>query len=290
MNSTFRKSRALGLDARSRGNRRRVATVMDAETLIGRVAGRAMLSDPSGAPLVLAAPSRVLMDAYGPLLVDLTRRTSPVSVCDVGGGRNPQFSLEEIDSLDVAYTVLDISSSELAAAPAGYETLEVDICAVAPELTDEFDLLFTRMLLEHVDDGRQAHESMIRLLRPGGLAVHLFPTLPAVPFVVNRVVPEAIADRLLDLFAPRDRTRNDKFRAYYSWTWGPTARQLERLRSVGFEVVAYVGGFGHGYYQRIPGIRTFAPYAWNVARERGWPLCTSFALVVLRRPTESELP
>lgn len=79
--------------------------------------------------------------------------------------------------------------------------------------------------------------------------MHFFPTLWWPPFAVNRVLPEAVAEKLLRQVQPwRTPSGNaPKFPAHYRWCYGPTQRQLTRLRSVGFRVEHCVAYFGDGY-------------------------------------------
>src|ERR1700721_1406514 len=57
-------------------------------------------------------------------------------------------------------------------------------------LWESYDLVFSKMLCEHLPDARTFHANCLRLLRPGARAVHFFPTLYTLPFVANRLIPE----------------------------------------------------------------------------------------------------
>jgi 2-polyprenyl-3-methyl-5-hydroxy-6-metoxy-1,4-benzoquinol methylase len=206
-------------------------------------------------------------------------------VCDIGGGRNPLVPKEIVEERGLHYTLLDIAEEELDLAPAGYHKLLGDVCD--PSLTPEapFDLVFSRMVMEHVSDGGQAHRNIFRMLAPGGIAVHLFPTLYALPFVANRVLPERIASVVLDLFNPRDRKRQGKFPAYYSWCRGPTPAQIERLEKIGYEIVDYRGLFGHDFYFRtVPPLAAISRRLSRFLMEKRLSALSSYALVILRRP------
>ncbi len=142
------------------------------------------------------------------------------------------------------------------------------------------------MVNEHVADGERYYRNIFTVLRPGGVTAHCFSTLYALPFVANRVLPERFASRVLDTVNPRDRYQHDKFRAYYSWSRGPSRLMIERLSRLGYEVLEYRGYFGHGYYDH-PAQRPVR--ALEEAKTR-WlcrhpiPILTSYAVVVLRKP------
>lgn len=217
----------------------------------------------------------------------LVRSHGAASVLEIGAGANPTIPLERLGGLNIArYTTNDVSAAELAKAPAGYDTLCADFTDPALALPNQFDFICSRMVNEHVRDGEAYYRNIFRALRPGGITAHAFSTLYALPFVVNRLTPEWMSSALLNLFAPRDRHQHDKFRAYYSWSRGPTAAQIRRFRSLGFEILEYRGYFGHRYYQR----RLGALHRAELAKER-WllrnpiPQLTAYAVVVLRRPS-----
>jgi 2-polyprenyl-3-methyl-5-hydroxy-6-metoxy-1,4-benzoquinol methylase len=235
-------------------------------------------------PEVSYAPYTEAVDLY---YEELNRIAAPggLRVCDIGGGAKPLLSLKRIGRQELDYVLLDIDPEELALAPEAYEKLQGDI--LAPGTVERllaqggpFDLVTSRWAAEHMSDGAAFHRNVFSLLRPGGAAVHLFPTLFALPFTVNRLLPDRLSKGML--FGVTDRV--SKFPAHYSWCRGPTDAQLARLRGIGYEVERYVGFFGHGFFAPLAPLD--APYR----RATGWllrhprPALTSFALAVLRRP------
>jgi hypothetical protein len=139
---------------------------------------------------------------------------------------------------------------------------------------------------EHLPSPAEFHKAVFNMLAPGGRAMHYFPTFYEPAFIVNRLLPEAIADGILQRIQP-NRARggkHEKFRAYYRWCRGPTRRQLARLTGVGFEVDEYVGIFGHDYYRPVPPVdRVERVLAERLVRHP-FPSLTAYAWVTLRRP------
>lgn len=208
------------------------------------------------------------------------------AVCEVGGGANPMFPRELINERSLDYVIMDISQEELDKAPAGYRKVRADIVEDRTRLDCQFDLVFSKMLAEHVSSGEAFHRNVARLLRPGGIAVHFFPTLFAPPFVLNALLPERLAESVLHYVQTgRERSgKRAKFPAYYSWCRGPTRKQIALFEGLGFEVERYIGFFGHaGYYRKVPALerlhRRFS--AWLV--KHPIPQVSSFAWVVLRK-------
>lgn len=237
------------------------------------------------APAVVRyGPSHEVWGGYRHIIESLIDEHGLKRVCDVGGGANPLLAIEFVRARGLQYTVLDISQTELDKAPEEYKRVLADIAGNALPEVGPFDLMFTKMLAEHVKSGERLHKNIFQLLERGGFAVHFFPTLYSLPFVVNRLMPENLASGLLDRIAPRDRHRHAKFPAYYSWCRGPTPRMLQRLEAIGYEVVEYRGLFGHGYYKRVPGLRSLHKAVVARLLRRPSAHLTSYALVILRKP------
>lgn len=206
---------------------------------------------------------------------------------DVGGGAHPSVGSPFIAQHGIDYTLLDVSHSELEKAGSGYKTFCGDIAdATLPSRLGLFDVIFSKMAAEHVRNGRDFHRNIFRLLKPGAVSLHFFPTLYNVPLVVNRLLPERLSWKLRKLVQPWTTVQGDadKFRAFYSWCRGPYSAQLRRLESIGFEVVEYVGSFGHMYYESIPGLRSLERITTAWLLRHPLPLFTVSAMVTLRKP------
>lgn len=136
------------------------------------------------------------------------------TVCDVGGGKQPFFSVDKVRELSLRVVGLDISAEELACAPAGAysSTIAADICTFQGE--QDADLVICQSLLEHVPDTRAALAAIASTLKPGGLCLLFVPCRNA-PFArLNLLLPDAWKRRIL--FAVFPHTRHAQgFRSYY---------------------------------------------------------------------------
>jgi len=207
-------------------------------------------------------------------------------LCEVGGGANPALSLEFCQTHRLEYTILDVSAEELAKAPIGYRKVVADLCDDSVlGGAGTFDLVFSKMLAEHVVDPRAFHRNVWRLLVNGGIALHFFPTLYALPFVANRLMPEALSSRMVRLVDSRDQMMQLKFPAFYRWCRGPSQRQLGRFRALRYRVLEYHGFFGHGYYNRIPMLRRAVDRVADLLVKHPLPDLTSYAFVILQKVT-----
>ena len=221
---------------------------------------------------------------YGGFITGLIGKHGAKKVCEIGGGANPVLTAEYIRRQGLDYSILDISETELNKAPDHYHKIVADISSRAFSLEGSFDLVFSKMLAEHIRDGEQFHKNIFRILSKGGLAVHFFPTLYTLPFLVNRLFPEALAARVYNLFAFRDAYRYGKFPAYYSWCRGPLRGQIRKFEELGYEIVLYKGFFGHtGYYSKLPLLGKLHEWKTGLLLRRPIPLLTSYAYIVLRK-------
>ncbi len=224
-------------------------------------------------------------DGYQAFLEGLASRPGVKRVCDIGGGANPALSLGFIRDHDLDYVILDISAEELGKAPGDYRKVQADIASPDMDVEGGYDLVFSKMLAEHVKDARQFHENVFKLLAEGGIAFHFFPTLYAFPFLLNLLIPERLSTVMLHMFAPRDSYRFAKFPAYYRWCRGPTGRQIRRLEALGYEIEEYIGFFGHGYYEGIKPLDVLNRWIADILVRHPVPLWTSYAYTLLRRVT-----
>src|SRR5215212_1413723 len=99
---------------------------------------------------------------YGTFLERLASRPSVKRVCDIGGGANPALSLDFIERNGLEYVVLDISPEELAKAPDGYSKVQADITSPNLEIAGNYDLVFSKLVAEHVRSGRAFHRNVYK--------------------------------------------------------------------------------------------------------------------------------
>ena len=220
-------------------------------------------------------------------ITEIIHRFDSKNVLEVGSGANPTLPPGDIAKLDLRYTANDISAEELAKADSRFSGWVCDLSrdTIPAARENSFDLIFSRMVNEHVEDGRNYHSNIHKLLKPGGISAHCFSTLYCLPFAINRFVPESATGALLDLFAPRDAHKTAKFRSYYSWSRGPSAGMLKRFESLGFEVLDYRGYFGHGYYTRVPLLNKLEGIKARLLLSNPIPALCSYGMLIARKRT-----
>jgi len=227
-------------------------------------------------------------DNYRTTILALSQGLGLHHLCEIGGGRDPLFSPDEVKQLGLELTINDISPVELANAPAGLHTACFDIAgdiAAAGMKGNQFDLMFSRMVFEHVHNVEQAWKNIHTLLTPGGVALAFFPTLYSLPFVLNKLMPEQLSRAILKVFYPARRDDGDdpKFPALYDHCFGDDESQNAMLSPIGFREVLVVPFWGHEYFARMPGIREVDGAFNAFAAKQDWRKATSHAYVLVRK-------
>jgi SAM-dependent methyltransferase len=224
---------------------------------------------------------------YKRVVRDLTTHFAAHRLVEIGGGRDPLFDRNEIDALGAEMTVNDIAAGELAALPGGYHTacfdVAGDISGVA-HLRNSFDFAFSRMVFEHVADGQRAWANLYELLAPGGVGLAYVPTLYALPFVLNRLLPDKLAASIVKLiFHHRTDKEDPIFPGRYSWCFADPARLRPMLTAIGYRDVIVEPFYGHCYYRFFPVIRDLHMRFTDIARRGDWRTFASFAFIAARK-------
>ena len=211
--------------------------------------------------------------------------TGRVRLLEIGGGRGPQLTPDEANRLGVDLTVNDIDARELSLAPKGFATACFDIAGdVDPSLHNKFDLVFSRMVFEHVKGAPHAWRNIAALLAPGGVALAYHPTLYSPPFIINWLTPEAFSARLLRAFFPgRHDGGYPKFPARYEMCVADPNYVAPKLRACGFSEVLVAPFFGHGYLRSLPILREMEGALHVLAERRDWRGLSSYAFTLVRK-------
>lgn len=202
---------------------------------------------------------------------------------EIGGGRDPTFTADEGAAHFARYTVNDIAQSELDRAPAYVEKRCFDIAGHTLPETGSYDLIFSKMVFEHIPDAAQAYRNTCALLAPGGVALHFFPTLFSPPFILNKLLPERLSGPLLKFFFPfRNAGEYPKFPADYDWCYG-TESNRARIQAMGFTEAAVLPFYGHGYFEIVPCLKQLDAALSRLAQRRDWRRLSSYAYMMVRK-------
>lgn len=146
-------------------------------------------------------------------------------VLDVGAGRRPVFPPEERPD-GVTYVGLDVMQSELdAAPPRSYdEKIAADVSKPVAALADQFDLIVSWQVFEHIRSVPNALDNFYTYLRPGGYAVISLSGRFSLFGLLNMLLPRRLGVGVVSRVMRRDP--ETVFPAYYDHCYRSA---LERL-------------------------------------------------------------
>jgi SAM-dependent methyltransferase len=201
-----------------------------------------------------------------------------VAVLDVGAGRYP--TIAPADRPDgCRYAGLDIEPEELeAAGPDSYdESIVADITTPLGR-DEEFDLVLSWQVLEHVTPLADAIENLRRSLRPGGTLLAQLTGSNAAFAAVGRLLPQRaklwMTTRLLG------HREEEKFPTQYDRSsHRALARMLEPWSR--FEIVPFYRGATYFRFSR-PLTRAYLAYESAIERRRARNLATHYLVVAQR--------
>lgn len=135
-------------------------------------------------------------------------------VLDAGGGRRPMFAPHERRE-GSTYVGLDILRSELEAAPAGSydEMIAADATQRLARLENEFDLIVSWQVFEHLRSVPDALENFYAYLKPGGYAIIAMSGRYSAFGILNMLLPQRLGVPLVARVMRRDPAT--VFPAYY---------------------------------------------------------------------------
>lgn len=221
-----------------------------------------------------------------PTLERIIERLPARRVLEIGGGRHPFFSVEEARRFGFQLTVNDLDAAELEHAPGEFNRLVLDVAQdIDRESVDlgTFDLIFSRMVFEHVKDAAKAWSNVRDLLAPGGIALAFVPTLYSPPFVINKAMPDAVTGRLVRML---DRRRNPeeipKFPAYYHACRASEDALRPFLQRLGFREISVIPFFGTPYFPAVPILRHVASAFDRLVERFDLRAFASYAYIVVR--------
>ena len=171
-----------------------------------------------------------------------------IKILEIGSGASPCVNNHE----KLNYTVIDPDKEEL-----NKSNVQNKIHANLEgwETNQKFDLIVSRMVLEHIPNPTSFHKKVLDLLSENGKAIHLYACRNSIPALFNRFLPESLGDHILRLIKNRNLDEEPKYPAFYRMTNGPIKRDINFYTNLGFQIRFFIGYVGHNYFHAIPVIR-----------------------------------
>lgn len=166
-------------------------------------------------------------------------------ILDVGGGKSCSFIKYKNPNLDTKIVVVDISPEELKHNFGVDEKIVADITQKMPFNEEEFDLIVSRSVFEHLENLEDFIKNSKPLLKEKGHYIHVFPCRFALFGIFNQLFPEKIKNQLLYLLIPGSKGKSD-FKAFYDKCYYSAIVSL--LKKNNFEIVEIKISYYQSYY------------------------------------------
>jgi len=164
-------------------------------------------------------------------------------ILDIGGGRRSPFA-KHIKK-DVEVIGIDISDEELKLNPHLSRFVVCDVTVNLPFEDNSVDLIMSRSVVEHLNGVPDFVKEAHRVLKPNGKFIHLFPSKFAPFAIANRMLPNAIAKKILYKIHPH-QVGLGGFKAYYEHCYYPAFPNL--LEKENFNIHLAKAGFYQSNY------------------------------------------
>jgi SAM-dependent methyltransferase len=190
---------------------------------------------------------RHIQTLYKYKAAELVNRRPGQVVLDIGGGKDCPF-LHYLDTPSWHLIIaLDVSEKELRRNRHLQHKIVADAAANRFPFRDgSADLVVSRSVVEHIRDNAAFFGNCARVLRPGGVMLHAFPGRYAPFALINQLLPNRFARRLVGYLHPEWLDEdNYGFLAFYDRCYFSAVRDL--LACNGFDNFS----FDFLYYQSI---------------------------------------
>lgn len=154
---------------------------------------------------------------------EINTRTAP-TILDIGGGRNSPVARRITDPA-AKIIAADIDLEELAANSAVSDKLVLDATQTLPFRTSSIDMIVTRSVMEHLPETENFISECWRILKPGGVCLHVMPCKFAPFSIINQIIPNSWAQAILYRIYPQ-WTDSCGFKAYYNNCYMPRIANL----------------------------------------------------------------
>jgi len=206
-------------------------------------------------------------------------------IVDIGGGHLCPFAEHARNDPDTKVLSVDILHSQLLNNAVADYRVAADVCQGIPLANESCDIMVTRSVIEHLNDNESFIQDSMRVLKENGYCIHVFPCKFAPFAIFNQIIPNKIAQRMLNYIFPQWKEEVG-FKAYYNKTYYPAFINL--LKKSGFKIeelhIRYYQSIYYKFF--LPLYLIFLVYDLTLWILRIKPLCCQM-LIVANKPPHS---
>jgi ubiquinone/menaquinone biosynthesis C-methylase UbiE len=227
------------------------------------------------------ATPNIWLNYIGKVAEEMNSRTAAL-VVDVGGGWECPFSDLREPGCGARIVAVDVSAEDLRQNRDVDESRVADVTRQLPFDNDSVDIMTSRSVLEHFPHLEPFLRESHRVLRPGGVAIHIFPSRYAPFALINRALPHRFSQWLLHRLYAESRERGGHL-AYYDHC-SPRAMTLS-FQQAGFTVRSLEVSYLQSSYYRffLPLFLLSAGYELLIRALHLRSLCAQVLIVAEKR-------
>ncbi|MFX4261827.1 class I SAM-dependent methyltransferase [Pelotomaculum propionicicum] len=173
-------------------------------------------------------------EKYVQLVTRYMNSKSNQIIVDVGSGKSCSYAKNKNMELNTKIIAVDISMDELIFNNDVDEKIVSDALDNLPFKNEEIDIVTSKSFLEHLENIEDFILQSRRVIKRGGLFIHLFPCRYAPFAIINQMLPNKIAKKLLYCIIPESKGISG-FPAYYDRCYNSSITRL--LEKYDFEII-----------------------------------------------------
>ncbi|MBD1390892.1 class I SAM-dependent methyltransferase [Neiella sp. HB171785] len=234
-------------------------------------------------PQQLTAP---LFPHYEQQILEHAMRLDGGVILDVGAGYLLPDSLKLAAAGSTTIIGMDILPSSLRKNRYLDAALVADACEQWPLADNSVDLVISRSVMEHLPNNDVFAREMFRVLKPGGVCVHVLPGKNAPFSLLNRMLPNSWTQKLVNWAFP-ERRGELGFVAYYHRCAYPEIRNLFENSGFNLSQIRFRYYQSSYYVSVFPVFLLSSIYDWAVWK-LGVKRLASQLLIVAEKPPQND--
>lgn len=222
-----------------------------------------------------------IFDMYEQLVTKYMNSKPNQIIVDVGSGKQCPYAKNKERGINAKIVGVDISIEELNFNNDVDEKIISNAICSLPFKKDEVDIIASRSFLEHLEDIDKFISQSEHVLKSGGFFIHLLPCKFAPFSLINQIIPNKLAKKLLYFIIPESEGIGG-FPAYYNKCYYTSMKKI--LENHDFEITeSYFSYYQSPYFNFfLPLFLLSVSYEYLLLKANAKNLC-AYMLIVARK-------